>query len=93
MKGCQDISSDFKDLHYKNFIDIRASCQSIDLNFIVMVDMIESVKRNLEDHFRVASDKVRSTVSNLEKTINLDWLLATSDSNGEETEDMLNIPD
>ena len=32
-KGCSDISGEFKDLHMKNSIDMRASCQAIDIGF------------------------------------------------------------
>lgn len=95
MKGCQDISSDYKDLHYKNYIDIRSVCQSIDIGFLIMVDMIENTKGRLEDHYRVTSDKVRGCVSGLERLIGMDQLLSGNGEGdgGEDMDDLLNLPE
>jgi len=66
-KGCRDMSRELQDLQNKNIIDIRYSCQNIDTGFLVLVDMIENVHGRIEDHFRNQSDKLRQTISNIEK--------------------------
>ena len=58
-KGCRDMSSEYKDLNNKNIIDMRYFCQSIDIGFLVCVDMVENSSGRIDDHFRVQSDKVR----------------------------------
>ena len=90
-KGCSDISGEFKDLHMKNSIDMRASCQAIDIGFQVMVDIVENSKSNLDDNFRHTSDRLKGVVANMEKCLSLERMLIGDI--GENDDDLQNLPD